>query len=287
MDDVIKKEIIKLNTRILGESFMSRLERIPTKLNEFGYDEFGFKPEVIKYIVPIFYFLCKIYWRVEAFGLQNIPKSGRVLLVCNHAGQLPWDGSVVICTIFNEMEPPRMARSMIEKWTTTLPFMGEWMSLAGQIVGTPENCQRLLENDEAILVFPEGTRGINKLFKDRYHLQDFGHGFMRLALKTNTPIIPIASIGSEESCPAIFNIKWLAKLLGAPAAPITPTFPLLGPLGILPYPVKYRLYFGEPMHFTGDPDEDDVEIDLKVQTVRNTIQSMIYDGLHARKHVFW
>jgi 1-acyl-sn-glycerol-3-phosphate acyltransferase len=287
MSDLLKRELVRLNTRLLGEGVMARLDKIPTRLNQYGYDEFGFRPELIKYIASVGYALYNNYWRVKTYGIENIPKDGRVLLIANHSGQLPWDGFQIACAVFFEANPPRIVRAMIEKWAATLPFAGQLLSRLGQIIGTPENCLRLLKNEEAILVFPEGAHGINKLFKDRYQLTEFGHGFMRLALQTNTPIVPIAVIGAEEYCPAVYNVKPLAKLMGMPAFPITPTFPLLGPLGILPYPTKIRIYFGEPMRFSGDPDEEDTETDRKVQTVRNTIQSMIYDGLHARKHLFF
>jgi 1-acyl-sn-glycerol-3-phosphate acyltransferase len=157
------------------------------------------------------------------------------------------------------------------------------MARVGQIVGTPENCRRLLEAEEAILVFPEGVRGISKSFAERYRLGEFGLGFMRLALETNTPVVPIAVIGAEEQAPAV-NLKAVAKLLRMPALPVVPYPPFIAPL---PLPVKYRLYFGEPMTFTGDPDDDDEVLDEKVKIVRNTIQSMIHVGLREREHVFW
>jgi 1-acyl-sn-glycerol-3-phosphate acyltransferase len=178
-------------------------------------------------------------------------------------------------------EPPRLCRSMVEKWTATLPFVSYFFPRVGQIVGTPENCRLVLEREEAILVFPEGARGISKPYSQRYQLQPFGNGFMRLALETRTPIVPIAVVGAEEQAPALLNLKSVARLVGAPALPITPT------LVPLPLPVKYRIYFGPAMCFTGDPDEDDAEVDARVRQVRLTIESMLHAGLQARKHVFW
>jgi 1-acyl-sn-glycerol-3-phosphate acyltransferase len=287
MNEIVKKELMRLNTRLLGDRIMARLEKIPTALNEYGYDEFGFRPDILKYIISPAYALYKHYWRVESHGIENIPAEGRVLLISNHSGQLPWDGFLIGCTVLFEAEPPRICRSMIEKWAATLPFAGQLMFRLGQIIGTPENFLRVLKNEEAILVFPEGAKGIIKLFKDRYKLGEFGHGFMRLAIQTRTPIVPVAVVGAEEYCPSMYNVKPLAKLLAMPAFPITPTFPFLGPLGMLPYPTKIRIYFGEKMTFSGDPDEEDAEVEKKVQTVRNAIQSMLVDGLHARRHVFW
>jgi 1-acyl-sn-glycerol-3-phosphate acyltransferase len=180
-----------------------------------------------------------------------------------------------------EGNPPRAIRSMVEKWVPSLPYVSTFMARVGQIVGTPENCRRLLEAEEAILVFPEGTRGLNKLWPQRYQLQEFGLGFMRLALETNTPIVPIAVVGAEEQAPALMNLKPVAKLLGFPSFPITPTgtpFPL---------PTKYRIYFGDALHFTGRADDEDSELDKKVRTVKAAIQAMLHQGLKERRGVFW
>jgi 1-acyl-sn-glycerol-3-phosphate acyltransferase len=171
---------------------------------------------------------------------------------------------------------------MVERFVPAVPFASYLFSRWGQITGTPENCRRLLEAEEAILVFPEGARGISKPFAKRYQLQDFGLGFMRLALETGTPIVPVAVVGAEEQAPAI-NIKPLAKLFGSPSFPIVP-YPPFVPL--LPLPVKYRLYFGEPLEFKGDPDDDDEILQGMVQTVHNRIQSMLHLGLRERKGVF-
>ena len=181
-----------------------------------------------------------------------------------------------------DRDPPRVIRAMVEKYVQTLPFASYLFARWGQITGTPENCKRLLEDDEAILVFPEGARGIAKPFTQRYQLQEFGLGFMRLALETHTPIVPIAVIGAEEQIPAV-NLKSLARLLGAPAIPLSMAPPFLP----LPYPVKYRIYFGEPLEFTGDPDDEDEVLEEKVKRVRNEIQSMIRFGLKERRHIFW
>jgi 1-acyl-sn-glycerol-3-phosphate acyltransferase len=217
---------------------------------------------------------------VEAYGVEKVPK-GRVLLISNHSGQLPMDGAMIGVAMLLEADPPRAIRSMVEKWVPALPFVSTFMARVGQIVGTPENCRRLLESDEAILVFPEGIRGISKLWPQRYQLQDFGLGFMRLALETNTPIVPIAVVGAEEQAPALVDVKPLAKLLGFPAFPLTVT-------GLpLPLPTKYRIYFGDPLRFTGRPDDEDSELDKKVRTVKASIQSMLNQGLKERRSVFW
>ena len=262
--------------------FLQKIQALPTRQNEYGYDPFGFnREEAIDgiYLTWLFY---KYYFRAEAHGVEHVPE-GRVLLISNHSGQLPFDGLVIGGSMLFDHESPRIIRSMIDRFVPTLPFVGPTLTRWGQIVGSPENCEHLLHDDEIICVFPEGSRGVSKPFSKRYQLQPFGMGFMRLALATDTPIVPVAVIGAEEQAPC-FNVKPLAKLMGLPAFPMMP-FPPFFPA--LPLPTKYRLYFGEPMRFTGDPDQDDEELLPSVTQVRNTIQSMIHLGLKARKHVFW
>lgn len=266
----------------LGRDFRERTKALAVRQNEYGFDPFGFHRDSLKYAIFVARFFYRHYFRADAFGLANVP-SGRLLLVSNHSGKLPFDGMIIASAMLLDANPPRMVRSMVEKFIPTLPFMSYLLSRWGQITGTPENCRRLLEDEEAILVFPEGAKGISKSITKRYQLQTFGLGFMRLALQTNTPIVPIAVIGAEEQAPA-FNVQPLARLFRAPAFPLMPFPPFLP---IVPLPVKYRLYFGEPLHFTGDPDDDDDVIEGYVRTVKNSIQSMIQIGLKERKHVFW
>jgi len=243
-------------------------------------DPFGFDLDYSLSAVAPLLWLYRNYFRVETFGIEHVP-AGRVLLVSNHSGQLPMDGAMIGVAMMLDASPPRVIRSMVEKWVSSLPYVSTFMARVGQIVGTPENCRRLLESEEAILVFPEGTRGINKLWPQRYQLQEFGLGFMRLALETNTPIVPVAVIGAEEQAPALMDLKPVAKLLGFPSFPITPT-------GLpIPLPTKYRIYFGEPLHFSGRPDDEDSELDKKVRTVKASIQSMLHQGLKERQGVFW
>jgi 1-acyl-sn-glycerol-3-phosphate acyltransferase len=265
--------------RLVPAEVHDRIGRVVIHENEFGFDPFGFNREMLKYASVGAWFLYRKYFRAESTGLENIPP-GRVLLISNHSGQLPFDAVGIAGALLFDGEPPRFARSMVERWTATLPFVSYFFPRVGQIVGTPENCRAVLAKDEAILVFPEGAKGISKPFSRRYQLQEFGNGFMRLALETGTPIVPVAVIGAEEQAPAV-NLSGLARLVGAPALPLTPT------LVPVPLPVKYRLHFGAPMEFQGDPDDDDVEIDARVRQVRLAIESMIHTGLQARKHVFW
>jgi 1-acyl-sn-glycerol-3-phosphate acyltransferase len=267
----------------LGDDYQARSRALTVRQNEYGYDAFGFHRDWVKYAALVARWLYRDYFRAEVSGIENVPSTGRVLLVSNHSGQLPFDGLVIATALFLEGQPPRVIRSMVERFVPTVPFASYLFSRWGQITGTPENCRRLLRDDEAILVFPEGARGISKPFSQRYQLQEFGSGFMRLALETDTPIVPVAVVGAEEQAPAI-NLKPIARLFGTPAFPIVP-YPPFVPL--LPLPVKYRLYFGEPMSFRGDADDDDEALDRNVRSVAHRIQTMIHVGLRGRRHVFW
>jgi 1-acyl-sn-glycerol-3-phosphate acyltransferase len=280
LSDKVKQELREWTERMVGPERKERLQALARTGNEYGVDPFGFNLDYSLSALAPFFWLYRHYHRVETFGIEKVPK-GRVLLISNHSGQLPMDGAMIGVALLLEADPPRAIRSMVEKWVPSLPYVSTFMARVGQIVGTPENCRRLLEADEAILVFPEGVRGLGKLWPQRYQLQDFGLGFMRLALETDTPIVPIAVVGAEEQSPALVDIKPLAKLLGFPSFPLTVT-------GMpLPLPTKYRIYFGDPLRFTGRADDEDSELDKKVRTVKTAIQGMLNQGLKERQGVFW
>jgi 1-acyl-sn-glycerol-3-phosphate acyltransferase len=270
--------------RLLGESFDERLLRVPLTLGPAGVDPFGLDPQWAKYALITIATLHRRYFRTEVHGISNVPP-GRVLLVANHSGQVPLDGALIGAAMFMDAEPPRIVRAMVEKWAVSLPFVSLIFTRVGQVVGVPENAKRLLSQGEALLVFPEGARGISKTFDRRYKLAEFGLGFMRLAIETDTPVVPVAVVGAEEQYISVANIEGVARLLHMPAFPIIPQ--LLFPGGQFPFPTKYRLWFGEPLRFTGDPDEDDSVVDEKVWLVRQTIQSMLNRGLKERRHIFW
>jgi len=263
----------------------ARLARVPLELNEFGYDPWGLDIKAARSALIVCALLYRYYFRVETHGIDNLP-AGRVLVIGNHAGQVAIDAAMIGTATVLEAEPPRILRGMGEYWLPTVPFVSRAMVLTGSVVGTPKNCRDLLAHGEAVIAFPEGVRGMNKLFSERYQLQRFGLGFMRLALATQTPIVPVAVVGSEEQAPAIANLRGLARLFGMPAFPVTITWPWLGPLGLVPLPAKYRIYFGEPLHFTGDPDDGDAAIRKKVEVVKRTIADMLAAGIQARPGIF-
>jgi 1-acyl-sn-glycerol-3-phosphate acyltransferase len=263
-----------------GPGTRARLEKLTPPRNEYGVDPYGLDVDYAVAAMAPFLWLYKRYFRVELHGLDNVPAEGRVLVVSNHSGQLPFDAAMIGVGLLLEKDPPRMARAMVEKWVPTLPFVSTFMARIGQIVGTPENCRRLLAADEALLVFPEGVRGLNKPFRERYRLRRFGLGFMRLALESGAPIVPCGVVGAEEQAPALADLKPLARLLGFPAFPITPT------LLPFPLPARYRIRFGEPLRFQGSPDDEDAELERKVAVVEEAVRALLDRGLAERRSIY-
>jgi 1-acyl-sn-glycerol-3-phosphate acyltransferase len=271
---------------VLRDELEERLAAVPTTLNEYGLDPFGFDPRyAAPFLLPAAFFY-RYWFRVEADGAEQVP-AGRVLLIANHAGNtFAYDGAMLGMAMLLEGRPPRIVRGMAEYYLPTIPFFSTFMHRMGSVVGTPENCVQLLERGECIMVFPEGERGFVKTYAQRYRLQRFGLGFLRLALETDTPIVPVGIVGSEEQSPGLLRSRWLGRLIGAPVAPVTWTFPWLGPAGMLPLPVKFRLRFGAPLRFEGDPSEEDTEIERKVDVVKDAIRGLIAEGLEARRGWF-
>jgi len=282
--DGARRRAEELSRKLRGEDFEERVDWLRRRYDALGGDPFGLDPEVAKSVVTVLSFFHRLYFRTESFGLGNVPQR-RALLVANHSGQLPIDGAIIGSSLFLDSNPPRIVRAMVDKWAVTLPFASTFFNKVGQVVGVPENARRLLGLEELLLVFPEGVKGIAKPFSKRYQLQEFGLGFMRLAIETNTPIVPVAVIGAEEQYLNLGNLEWAAKLLGTPVFPVVPQ--VLLPGGQLPLPMKYRIYYGEPLRFGGDPDDDDGVIADKVWLVKQTIQDMLNRALVERKSLFF
>ncbi|GAB5541703.1 MAG: hypothetical protein SangKO_014630 [Sandaracinaceae bacterium] len=275
--------MVRFSEDALGEELDARIARIQMHPNEAGFDPFGFDPGTARYALALAAFLHRFYFRTEVFGVEHVPE-GRVLIIANHSGQIPMDGLIIGTSLMLDAEPPRFPRSMVERWSAELPFVSVFFPRCGQVVGSPDNARRLLQNDEALVVFPEGTRGISKTFDKRYQLVDFGLGFMRLALETGTPIVPVSVVGGEEQLISVADFKGVARLFGMPSFPIIPQLFLGMPF---PLPTRYRLRFGPPMRFDGDPDDDDAVIGEKVAEVRANIQRMVDRGLEERRSIFW
>lgn len=260
----------------------ARLRGAVAALGPFGVDPFGLDPSYLARVIPPVAWLYRSYFRVEARGVEHIP-AGRCLLVANHSGQLPFDAAMIGMAAFLEREPPRVVRSMVERFVPATPFVSPFLARCGQILGTPENCRRLLEADEAIQIFPEGVRGLNKTWRHRYRLQPFGQGFMRLAMETRAPLVPTVVVGAEEQAPSVANLSALGRLLGLPALPVTLT-PLFG---LLPLPTRYRIVFGPPVVPEGDPNDEDEVIVGKVERLKRTMRCMLESAVAAREHIFW
>lgn len=277
--------LLPLSVRDLENEVAERLARVPTQLNDYGFDDFGFSPEAARPALTLAAVLHRHYFRVEAHGVGGVPP-GRALLVANHAGQLPFDGAMIATSLLLEGDTPRLVRSLFEYWLPRIPWFNVLLNRNGQVVGTAENGRALLRANESVLVFPEGVRGISKPYAKRYQLQRFGHGFARLALETRAPVVPVAVVGSEEQQPGLANLEGVARALGIPAFPITLGFPWLGPLGLLPLPVKYRIYFGEPLQLEGDFDGDDRAVAGEVQRVRDALDGLLEHGRSERSGIF-
>ncbi|MCA9670400.1 MAG: acyltransferase family protein [Myxococcales bacterium] len=277
---MLRSNLMRLVDLALGAQDRERLESVPTRTNEYGYDPFGFHRDGLKVAGLIVRFLYRYYFRCHVSGLENVP-DGRVMLVANHAGQLPFDGAMIGAALLFDGKPPRLPRAMVERFVATVPYFSYFFSRIGQVVGTPDNCLRLLEDEEVLLVFPEGARGISKPLTRRYQLQDFGTGFMRLALAASAPVVPVSIVGSEEQAPAI-NVKPLARLLNTPSVPLMLVPPFVP---LLPLPVRYHIHFGEPRCFEGDPDDDELLAE-NIRQVRLALESQMRSSRILRRGVF-
>jgi 1-acyl-sn-glycerol-3-phosphate acyltransferase len=253
-------------------------------------DEYGYDPAYLEKVFPLAKWFHDSYFRVEASGVEHIPAEGRVLLVANHSGTLPYDGAMIVTTVRIRHPQQRLIRSLVENVVYHFPYLGMVLSRIGAVRACQENATRLLEQDEPVLVFPEGIKGIGKLFSRRYRLQRFGRGgAIKLAMRTGAPIIPVSIVGAEESMPLLTKVTWLARPLGLPYIPITPTLPFLGPLGLIPYPTKWYIDFGEPMdmaRYGKDGVQDRVLVNRLNEEVRGRIQGMIDKRLTHRDSVF-
>ena len=254
-------------------------------------DEFGLDPVYEQRLRPAFDFLYRHYFRVEVSGVENVPADGRCILVANHSGVLPYDGIMVRTAVRREHPSAREIRWLAEDFIYHLPFLGAFVNRIGAVRACQENAERLLRQERCVLVFPEGIKGIGKLYKDRYKLQRFGRGgFIKLALRTNSPIVPVAIVGAEETAPMLHKVEYLTQALGLPFVPITPTFPALGPLGLVPAPTKWKLVFGKPIDLEGHGAEaaDDALLVVRLaERVRTSIQQTLDATLQSRKSVWF
>ena len=253
-------------------------------------DDFGYDPAYDARVRPVFEMLYTRYFRVGCRGIANVPNEGRCMLVVNHSGTIPLDGPMLKIAMLREHHAKRALRWLAEDFVFHFPFLGSFESRIGAVRACQENAERVLRQETLLAVFPEGINGIGKLYADRYKLQRFGRGgFIRLALRTRTPIVPVAIVGAEETNPMLARLETLAKPLGIPYVPVTPTFPLLGPLGLLPAPTKWKIQFGEPIHVheSLEGETDELLVARISEKVRTTIQQMLDGAVRERKSVLF
>jgi 1-acyl-sn-glycerol-3-phosphate acyltransferase len=258
---------------------------------EYFEDEWGFDEGFAEAVYPFAELVYRAWWRVRTEGARNVPAHGRALMVANHSGSIfPFDASMMVVAMMKEHPLPRWPRFLVLDWAFTLPFLSILMRRVGGAPASPHNAARLLEQDHLVMVFPEGVKGTGKPFSERYRLQRFGRGgFVEVALRTRSPIVPVAVVGAEEIYPKLGESEMLARATGAPFFPLTPTFPWLGALGLVPLPSRWRIEFCEPIDISDYPPEaaEDrrVVLDLS-EHVRETIQDKVYENLVKRGSAF-
>jgi 1-acyl-sn-glycerol-3-phosphate acyltransferase len=253
-------------------------------------DEFGFDAEWTETLLPFFDWLYRNWWRVQVRGLEHVPSEGRALLVSNHAGVLPYDGAMIRTALFEDHPGHRHARALILNAFFGVPLFSWFLRRTGNTLAHPDDAQRLLERDELVLVFPEGAKGTGKPWSRRYRLGRFGRGgFAAIAVRTGAPLIPVSVVGSEEVHPMLANVKPVANLIGMPYFPLTPTFPWLGLLGLIPLPSSWIIEFHQPIptsHLAPEAADDAALVMELSDRVRDVIQEGLYTNLERRGSVF-
>lgn len=273
-----RRGVLRCRAVALSDGLDARVDRLELPFNEYGVDPYGISRKHVKDALRLFALIYRYYFRVRCHGIHHIPARGRGMLVGNHSGGVAVDGAMVLTSTMLEMDPPRLAQGMVERFLHKFPVSSLWASRTGQFTGLPEHARRLLEDDRLLMIFPEGARGTAKLYPDRYSLVDFGTGFVRLALQTRSPIIPFAFLGGGSAIPTVFNAYTLGKLLGVPYVPLTPY------LLPVPLPVQLEIHYGEPLVFQGTGDEEDHVIEGYVAKVKERIAGLIELGRAGRQH---
>ena len=281
---------LKFLQKVLPADEYEKIQKL--KINDlgFGYDQFGMEKES----AALAYFFVRLaykYWfRVQSEGHENIPRTGRALIVPNHSGVLPLDAAMIGVDLVMKLDTPRNMRAVVDNFMGFTPFLNTLVYRAGQVVGSRRNFEDLLKDEEMIAVFPEGAKGTGKLYSQRYKLLKFNVGFIELSLKHRAPIIPTMSIGGEEQYPMLFNFKPIARLISFPYFPLTPFFPWLGPIGAIPLPVRYHIRYGKPIKFYEEyrPEtlKDPETVRMLADKVHEIVQGMVNQGLKERKSIF-
>ncbi len=292
--DEIMVAIIQAAQRVLGSDWESRIATLLATIRhrldgDYEVDEFGFDPQITEVFIAAVEPLAEKWFRLEVRGIENIPTEGGALLVANHSGTVPIDGLITGYAV--KKYAGRNLRPLGADLVFSLPFVGQVARKVGATLACSEDAERLLSTGELAGVWPEGFKGIGKSYADRYKLQRFGRGgFVSSAMRAQVPIVPVSIVGAEEIYPLVGNVPSLARLLGLPYLPITPFFPLLGPLGLVPLPSKWIIEFGEPIRtdaYEPEAADDPMLLFNVTDQVRETIQQTLYSLLVDRGNAFF
>ena len=260
--------------------------RVPTDLPDYGHD-----PAFLTRLGPLLDFFYTRYFRVRTLGMENVPLEGPALLVANHSGGLPYDGAMLLWGMHKLHPQHRRVRPLVANFAFRVPWMVNVMARIGGVRAAAANALPLLARGELVAVFPEGLKGIGKPFRDRYQLVRFGRGgFIRLAMEAGVPMVPVAIVGAEEIHPVIGKLTRVAQPFGLPYIPVTPTFPWLGPLGLLPMPTKWTIQFGAPIAPPPPPSDDEernVLVAQETERVKRVIDGMLVRLLVERRSVLF
>ena len=253
-------------------------------------DEFGMDEVVVGRARPILDLLFDRWFRVDLAGAAELPERGPALLVANHSGLLPWDGLMLCHAVERLHASRRRPRFLVADWLITLPFVQPYLARLGGVRACRENAERLLSTGHFVVAFPEGVKGAAKVFRERYRVKRFGRGgVVRVALETGVPLVPVGIVGAEEAHPLLFKWTTLARSFGLPFVPVTPTFPLLGPLGGLPLPTKWVIRIGAPIpldHLAPDAGSDELLVSRLTEELRSQVQSLVDVALAERESVW-
>ena len=276
-----------INKFTLPNEEIDRVYQVLHEKYSLNPDPWGLKIENTRRSLKVAGGLYKNYFKTRVFGKENVGDENYIV-VSNHSGQIPFDGMILSCAFLLDIESPRVLRTMVERFVTTIPFFSSFVSESGGVLGDRANCLELLRRGESVLVFPEGAKGIAKGTKEFYKLQNFTRGFYKLALKENTKILPVSVVGAEEFYPLVHNFKSIANLLKVPAFPMTPFFPFAGLAGALPLPSPVDVHIGEPIEINPDLKKSfsDGDIDTEVENIKSTIDKLLQEGLKKRRP-FW
>lgn len=257
-----------------------RIDQLDIPFGDGGFDRYGTSKERLGQFYTVMTWLYEHYFRVHTTGIDHVPDEGRVMLIGNHSGTLPTDGAMVSAAMFNEHEPPRFVHAMADYFFARMPFVSSFFREIGQQTGVPGNATNILRDERVLMVFPEGASGTGKPYTQRYNLLRFGSGFMRLAMETDTPIVPFGFVGGEEALPMLYRFDRIANWLGLPYLPVLPQ------ILPIPFPVTCQLRFGEPVMFDGDSRTADEQVNRNIMDVKRRIKRLLNRGLSNRSSLY-